>query len=99
MSLARAIGHLIPNAEFILVGDDYETLVWEGPGEKPAEAVLRAAEAEADAAAAVDRVQRLRKAAFAAEADPLFFAWQAGEGTKEAWEAKRDEIKQRFPLP
>ena len=38
-----------------------------------------------------------RKAAYEQEADPLFFKWQAGETTKEEWEAKRAEIRARFP--
>jgi hypothetical protein len=40
-----------------------------------------------------------RQAAYTQEADPLFFKWQAGEATKEEWEAKREEIRQRFPYP
>ena len=40
-----------------------------------------------------------RKAAYIAEADPLFFKWQAGEGTQEEWQAKRAEIKDRYPYP
>jgi hypothetical protein len=40
-----------------------------------------------------------RQAAYTQEADPLFFKWQAGEATKEEWEAKRAEIRQRFPYP
>jgi hypothetical protein len=45
-----------------------------------------------------DEMQRLsRVAAYASEADPLFFKWQAGEGTKEDWEAKREEIRARYP--
>jgi hypothetical protein len=38
-----------------------------------------------------------RRLAYQAEADPLFFKWQAGEGTKEDWEAKREEIRVRYP--
>ena len=38
-----------------------------------------------------------RAAAYASEADPLFFKWQAGEGAKEDWEAKREEIRARYP--
>ena len=38
-----------------------------------------------------------RKAAYQTEADPLFFKWQAGEGTQEEWQAKREEIRQRYP--
>ena len=43
--------------------------------------------------------QNSRQAAYTQEADPLFFKWQAGEATKEAWEAKREEIRQRLPYP
>ena len=40
-----------------------------------------------------------RQSAYAQEADPLFFKWQAGEATKEEWEAKRAEIRERYPYP
>jgi hypothetical protein len=43
--------------------------------------------------------QNNRQAAFTKEADPLFFKWQAGEGTEEEWKAKRQEIRDRFPYP
>jgi hypothetical protein len=38
-----------------------------------------------------------RHAAYTAEADPLFFKWQAGEATEEEWLAKRQEIRDRYP--
>jgi hypothetical protein len=38
-----------------------------------------------------------RKFAYQNEADPLFFKWQRGEGTQEAWLAKIEEIKSRYP--
>lgn len=40
-----------------------------------------------------------RQAAYTAEADPLFFKWQAGEATGEEWKAKRQEIRDRYPYP
>jgi hypothetical protein len=43
--------------------------------------------------------QANRQAAFQREADPLFFKWQAGEGTEEDWQAKRQEIRERYPYP
>ena len=48
---------------------------------------------------AVETAERNRQAAYTQEADPLFFKWQAGEGTKEEWEAKREEIRARYPYP
>ena len=50
-------------------------------------------------AAELAAAQANRQAAYAQEADPLFFKWQAGEGTKEEWEAKREEIRARYPYP
>ena len=40
-----------------------------------------------------------RQAAYTQEADPLFFKWQAGEGTEQEWLAKREEIRARYPYP
>jgi len=38
-----------------------------------------------------------RHTAYVAEADPLFFKAQRGEGTMAEWEAKVAEIKARYP--
>jgi hypothetical protein len=40
----------------------------------------------------------LRKAAYIAESDPLFFKWQRGEATREEWLAKIAEIQARYPI-
>jgi len=40
-----------------------------------------------------------RQAAYTAEADPLFFKWQAGEATEYEWLSKRAEIRNRYPYP
>jgi len=45
------------------------------------------------------QVEKNRTIAYRAEADPLFFKYQAGEVTKEEWLAKREEIKVRYPYP
>ena len=44
-----------------------------------------------------EMVRMQRQSAYQAEADPLFFKWQAGEATQAEWQAKREEIRQRFP--
>jgi hypothetical protein len=43
--------------------------------------------------------EALRKAAYIAESDPLFFKYQRGDATKEEWLAKIEEIKARYPDP
>ena len=40
-----------------------------------------------------------RRAAYQAEADPLFFMAQRGEATNAEWLAKVAEVKSRFPYP
>jgi hypothetical protein len=44
-----------------------------------------------------EQIEALRRAAYQAEADPLFFKSQRGEATHEDWLAKVAEIKARFP--
>lgn len=45
------------------------------------------------------QAQHQRQSAYQTEADPLFFKWQAGEGTEADWLAKRAEIAERYPYP
>ena len=45
----------------------------------------------------IEEAKRSRAAAYTAEADPLFFKAQRGEATLEEWQAKVDEIRERFP--
>lgn len=39
----------------------------------------------------------LRRAAYAAESDPIYFMWQRGEATQQRWLDKVAEIKARYP--
>lgn len=45
------------------------------------------------------RAQQKRAIAYSQEADPLAFKMLRGEITKEEWESKIEEIRQRFPYP
>ena len=44
-----------------------------------------------------EQTKALRRAAYQAEADPLFFKAQRGEAQQSDWLAKVAEIKSRFP--
>lgn len=46
---------------------------------------------------ALAQAQANRRAAYIAEADPLFFKAQRGEATVQEWQDKVAEIKTRFP--
>jgi hypothetical protein len=47
----------------------------------------------------IEQAKRARAAAYAAEADALFFKVQRGEIEMAEWEAKVEEIRNRFPYP
>ena len=52
---------------------------------------------EALAAKKAAEAETNRKAAYVAEADPLFFKTQRGEATEQEWLDKIAEIKARYP--
>ena len=43
------------------------------------------------------RLQRLQ--AYEMTADPLFFKWQAGEGTEQEWKDARAAVVEAYPYP
>ena len=43
MDLSLAIAYAYPSAEWSLSGNDYDTLIWHGPGEKPTLSDIQAA--------------------------------------------------------
>ena len=45
------------------------------------------------------QLENQKRNAYAAESDPLFFKWQRGEGTEQAWLDKVAEIQARYPYP
>ena len=54
----------------------------------------KAAEAEQQR---IEQIRASRRAAYIAEADPLFFKAQRGEATEQEWLDKVAEIKARYP--
>ena len=91
----NALLSLRPGAQWTLNGDDLEWLDTEQT--QPTDAEITAEVARLQALEPIRIAEANRKAAYQAEADPLFFKWQAGEATQAEWQAKREEIRQRFP--
>ena len=92
---ANALLSLRPGAEWVLRGDELE---WHDTEQtQPTEAEIQAEVARLTALEPARIATEKRKAAYIAEADPLFFKAQRGEATMEEWQAKVAEIKQRFP--
>lgn len=101
MSYGLAFLKLVPNAKWSCAGDPdvYENYNWlderTKPTKKQCDAVLQQAVAEKEN----KEIELNRISAYQLEADPLFFKAQSGEDgvTLEAWQAKRQEIKDRYP--
>jgi hypothetical protein len=92
---ARAISSLRPGAQWVLRGDDLEWL--DQNQTQPSDAEIEAEVARLTALEPARIATENRRAAYIAEADPLFFKAQRGEATMEEWQEKVAEIKQRFP--
>ena len=86
-------------AGFAISGEPAEIIVWENEAKQPTNAAIAKAAPKGAYMREVATVESNRKTAYANESDPLFFQWQAGEGTEEAWKAKRAEIEARYPYP
>lgn len=105
MNVVKTIQYLSPGCEFSMNGDDpttaeeyAERIVWIAPANsQPSWHDVVAAWPTVNEAIANERARRQRLVAFRDEADPLFFGWQRGENTEQAWLDKCEEIRQQFP--
>jgi len=88
-----------PGAQWSINANDYDSLDWIGPGDKPTQAELDAAWPAVEYADAYAAVEDARRAAYAAESDPLFFEWQRGDGTEQAWLDAVAAVKAAHPYP
>jgi hypothetical protein len=91
----KALESLRPKAVWVLRGDDLEWL--DQSQTRPTDAEIDAEVARLTALEPARIANENRRAAYIAEADPLFFKAQRGEATMEEWQAKVAEIKTRFP--
>ncbi len=105
MNVVKTIQYLSPGCEFSMNGDDpttaeeyTERIAWIAPqGGQPSWGDVVAAWPTVNRVITNEQARRQRLVAFRDEADPLFFGWQRGENTEQAWLDKCDEIRQRFP--
>ena len=85
--------------EWTLSGNDYAGLVWLSAGPKPTQAELDAQWAEVDYNNQVAQVEATRRTQYEAQSDGIFFEWQRGTNTKEAWETAVQAVKDANPYP
>ena len=88
-----------PGAQWARDNNDYDTLQWFSDGNPPTQAKLDAAWPQVDYDTQVAAVETTRRTQYEAQSDGLFFEWQRGTNTKEAWEAAVQAIKDANPYP
>lgn len=88
-----------PDASWTLEGDTYDGLTWLSDTPKPTKNTLDAAWPAVQYANAYAAVEDARRAAYTIEADPLFFEWQRGDGTEQAWLDAIAAVKAAHPYP
>jgi hypothetical protein len=96
---AAVLAALYPGSEWTLNGDGYDGLTWLSEGEPPTQAELDAAWPQVLYDRQYAQVEQARHAAYIADADPLFFKWQRGTGTEQAWLDAVQAVKDAHPYP
>jgi hypothetical protein len=90
---------LYPDSRWTLNGDTYDGLTWLSEGDAPTQAELDAAWPQVQYDRAYAQVEQARHAAYISDADPLFFRWQRGTGTEQAWLDAVQGVKDANPYP
>ena len=85
--------------QWSLNGDDYSGLIWLSDTPKPTQAQLDAQWPAFAYQQQVAQVETTRRTQYEAQSDGIFFEWQRGTNTKEAWEAAVQAVKDANPYP
>jgi hypothetical protein len=88
-----------PGAQWSLNDNDYSTLEWYDDTPKPTQDELDAAWPTVDYDNQVAAVEDARRADYETQSDPLFFEWQRGDGTEQAWLDAVAAVKAANPYP
>jgi hypothetical protein len=96
---AAVLSAIRPDAEWSLNGDAYDGLTWLSEGEPPTQAECDEAWPQVQYDRAYAQVEQARHAAYVTDADPLFFKWQRGTGTEQAWLDSVQAVKDAHPYP
>lgn len=97
----KAFKYLVPNSTWVCYGDQdvYENFVWLSSDTQPSKEQCDQIIVDLKNKSILDGIKRDRQAAYQIEADPLYFGWQRGENTEQAWLEKVADIRARYPYP
>ncbi len=85
--------------EWSISDNDYATLEWFSNTPKPTQAELDAQAPQVNYDYEVAQIETTRRTQYEAQSDGIFFEWQRGTNTKEAWEAAVQAVKDANPYP
>jgi len=99
MDITTILSSKFAGAEWTLDGDDYTGLTWLSDTPKPTKKALEALWAEVQYETAYARVEQARLAEYQATTDPMFFEFQRGDVTEQAWLDAVQTVKDANPYP
>jgi len=86
-------------AEWTLDGDDYSGLTWLSDTPKPTKKALESLWPQVQYETAYAEVEQARQAQYQATTDPMFFEFQRGDVTEQAWLDAVQAVKDANPYP
>jgi len=99
MDIPTILSSKFAGSEWVLDGDDYTGLTWLSSTPKPTKKALEALWPEVQYETAYARVEQARRAEYQATTDPLFFEFQRGDATEQAWLDAVQAVKDANPYP
>jgi hypothetical protein len=99
INYAAILTNKYPGTQWALSGDTYEGLDWLDSTPKPTQTELDALSPQVNYEEQVKEVESTRRLQYEIQSDGLFFEWQRGTNTKEAWEAAVQSVKDANPYP
>jgi len=99
MDITTILSSKYAGSEWTLDGDDYTGLTWISDTPKPTKKALEALWAEVQYETVYAQVERARQAEYQATTDPLFFEFQRGDVTEQAWLDAVQAVKDANPYP
>ena len=99
MDITQILSSKYAGTEWTLNGDDYTGLTWLSDTPKPTKKALEALWAEVQYETAYARVEQARQSEYQATTDPLFFEFQRGDVTEQAWLDAVQAVKDANPYP
>jgi len=99
MDITQIIASKYPGSECAVDGDDYSGLTWLSDTPKPTKKALEALWPTVQYENAYAEVEQARQAEYQATTDPLFFEFQRGDVTEQAWLDAVQAVKDAHPYP